>query len=1182
MSVEPTQPGLTPRVTPTESIPEVVVQPKKVSWWKGRMASTIASAWEAAKHPIATTAAIAHAARHPVEAYHDWSEKKVVELKVPGSETPPKSIPEPDEPLREVSVGVPVGSVIPVAAKETAPPPPTGPSKVVKGARKLKGLAGRILHAAFKERWEVWGYDVNLAHQATALTGKVAQKVGEKLHVVDKAPQTPTDQEIREELGILRTAIDARIAEIPREIEGFTLVTPQQPLTPPVSSRSAIAEIIVREVKEREELIKNIVNFSAITFLDQTLFNNKRSSTLNFFAKLNGTPDPKQAYIQSLSKLRYVLAKILLPLISWFLKLVIQPPPEVSGGLDHMKEVAKTYFQDPENTRQEIEALFKNSSTYFYKLRKLHETFLDIKKNPQHVDFGLTIEQFLDKHLKDDVDENSLYKKFNSWLSELFHVKSGIPVVGGIIDKILNAILKRTVTYLDPIRTTLNSQLGPQGVNPTFTYNLTDLVISKIKELHTQLLQSQTLPQSPIAKGTRVSEPTAAAKLGEQERAIFKEFFDNFLAYLPLEDITENTLAEALKQQALQEGRGSYIHQYVAKQLRATLEEMFLELGGLVVQHTSNTETKLNLYVDILNVTNTLFAPTPSIVRTTDDCTAILQEAKDDLAKLLKTALEFKLQRLPSETAMRGVGEKTALILQNHHDNVEKFTMTVEKIRGRIARASSQKDLNEIEKMGHTLLFSVKNHLTECTFDLEDALNFKDLDQETKDNVKKTISHEIAHLHHILEEEAALQSTVAHLRSQGPILSHIETLFPDKDSENDLETVLPKRSAQSLLHDLEALPKEHLSELQLSSIQRANNHIDAIEKENDKLKNKGDIEHLLNQTLTHLNHAVMLNKCILSRPKEDQILYLQQELDGIDRLFNKLLRTKEPQTLLDDIDELSECIESFSAHLRPIIAGVNGEEREILEQSLSHIHLILSNVTEARDSVGSGAPREKVQASIKPVLQRIWRSLQNAQLRIHEEIAQAKVKDQRDQQELFDLLKVLRLDAASLRKYGILEQLLTPIAQIEQANASSKLSSRQKIQQELLLSLQLANAAAIHNIEEAEQSLHKKMKEQSELILNLSHLHADEGSTMDKDYEAIETRLTHLAQETEEIRKEDAGLKTRDVLFSSYIGSAKAAKYIGKPEILGILEEIIPKLIHLILNPRHREQLILRGPLSRI
>lgn len=945
---------------------------------------------------------------------------------------------------------------------------------------KTKKVAGAALHAVAGSRWEVYGCDVNLVHQATKLVASGARKVG-----LIESP-IPKDAELLEAIGEFRAKVDEKlkgITSLPQPTA--PLLSCATPLPVPQVDSPAILQLRRIEELKRNELVDHVINYSTITFFDQKIFGSEQTSSIDFYRLLVSSHDPLQAYYDHLytqSKFFFLLAKILIPLFRWFISVFLSPADHIMGGVNNIQKLIHEYFRDPENSRKEMRELFKSGKDYFYKLIALNESFVAIKKDPLHPEHALTLDEYIEKHLREDLvsqgrSPDFLCEKFNEKAIEFLNPQSGLPIIGGIVDGILRLILRPIINRLDPVHTLLESSLGQEGSDATFTYNLTALLIKKLKELHQKVKDNQQEQIRPLKDGERVlPTPAYQGVLSDEEKGLFREFLHNLLEYIPLEGLTEHEIENQLSQEEVGAIRRlihkatHFISDKAEKGVTDTLEDLFLELCGMLTGVACDQEQKLQTWVDLLDLSSGFFTA-PVVTYTTRDCMAIKEEAQNTVKELLNTALEFHFRDNPSKLEQKDIERRAERLVQNIHGHTEAFIEQMGALHDEINQAYDVNGVENLYSIKDYLLISLKSYLSNCRINLEDTLEFEGLSIETRGNIKRVIRNVIAQLDLILNEHTRLEEAIRVIEKRIPIFNAIQAL-PSKE-------VSSLNAALKEIRDID----EGINEESLRAAETRVNHLIDLERSLQQCNERN--ENL--QTALEKSHTIFIyNAAIASRPKELQI----------PRLLQILQRTKDEQ----DIAALND---AFAPYGEPQIQ----EKVSILVQAL--------------------------QSANPQAIEAARSALRNT------------------------LVASPRIDSIDLNAIDHLQRELGALT------LDSITMALDENQHQLALLSKLK--------EEASTRLHQQF----------SSLLASESALLKNEWDRVDTINSRLASQLKEIGSITQSLHTQDVLFSLHPGSAKYAsvqKSYAKPNF----EKITDQLLNVVLNPRHREQLLFRGPLSRL
>lgn len=607
-------------------------------------------------------------------------------------------------------------------------------------------------------------------------------------------------------LSHLRTLVDERL--------GATqpLADTTQPLHPLVNNEIPnSAPLHRRELELRTSLIDHLINFSLITWFDKKIYGGQRFDRTNPLQRLtaieyyrnlasaqtivhsdNQAKQAMRLYFDQLyneNKFYYYLAATIIPIAKWFSLLLLNPEHSHEGGITYFQDVIRAYLRDPANTRSEIVFALHALQEYFSKLNRITESFEEAKKNSQHPDHHLSKAEYLTKKLQEDLIANNqnpidLSKQFNRRIVKLLNPKSGLFLIGFLVDKVAKKLLLIIMDNLNPIETLLQTGFGQNRLNVNFAYSIVDKITGQLRNIK-DLLVANASRKPTIGHTMPPQVACPSSNLTEEETAIIKRFIEEFLKYLPSElgkDFVNNGVIDT--------------------QILEYTKRMALDLYGLMTRETNNQEVKLKLWNDLLSITCDLFTQ-PSIVRSSDDYLAIRQQSKETVQDLISTAYSIYAQDLPYVSKESENQEKACLIYQKLLNDAEELAEKIENIK--------------TFEQNQALLFEIKKHITKLQLLFNEVPNLQGLSYKQKELIASFVNKQCLVLENFTTENLTISQQLNALAINNELYKILIEPLPMENHEGSAEFLTTRVAHDS--HKISRLSRLLLqSELHKSSL----------------------------------------------------------------------------------------------------------------------------------------------------------------------------------------------------------------------------------------------------------------------------------------------------------------------------------------------------------------------------
>jgi hypothetical protein len=1004
-----------------------------------------------------------------------------------------------------------------------------------------------VVEATFRgKKIEVYGYDLNPVTRLHSWTAPALRKA----HILSPE-EIITDEAIRDQMTLIRQTIDLRFQNIQTPLSENTSLEPQELNQNPIDNRQSIEDLKRAEKEAKRKLVNHILNFSSISWFDSKIYGASRQDSMEFYRNLvsESNGEPLKKYYDNLwkeSALYYSLASILIPISSWIIELFINPPEGVNGGITHATQTLNNYFRNPENSRLEVVELIKNAKTYFYKLFSMYESFVAVKKDPFHIDHSLTLEQYLDKKLREDLTSTDTTKEklcdnFNKVLVDLFTPKSAIPVVGGLIDSVLKTTLSYAIHSIDPINKLLSSSFSQTHSNTTFTYKVTSLIKEQVDALHEQLIQSQQEQSANPSLQLSASNKTSLEdNVSEQEKRMVTDFIENLLKFLPLEGTLESEVENSLNPLSPSIFKPKQKIEASAKSaIQETLKSFGVKLFGMFLSSSTSREQRLKIWNDVFNISNGFFSQ-PAVPRTTNDCILIKQETKNSFKGLLNSALEFHFQN--SMVDLNKIHSNT--ILEKLQSDIDHFNLVMEQLKDQLNVAIDEKNFLLLSDLKNEMLVEIKNFFTRCQLILEETISNPDLGAYTQKAVKKTLSELSKNIQDLLQMHAGIDEALTHINLNAPLLK--TTLSLSTQSENtqdDTQTILPQKTFKELcdkisqLIEKEQLITERQEKFRDSLLRVSESKTLDIFTLNQALISKEKIFKLLDESKKIALENEVLQDNISRRPKGQGIDYFKELLVCLSEETIKIRLSQEVST--EDLEYLN----SLFLELRTGMQDYPFDEESLLQLQC---FLETPNTTTIKENF------RLVSVAIKNLQMKLDRSPSEDQkalekIRRNKRILQGLQNQVLEQNTRFAFLEPHNTDVIG-------DMTTTPLSAV----------IKKFIDENLVETILIKN---------------QKASDQEILSKTFQEMHRQKEEHLDKRWLQARQICQTIEERLEELVEAKENLKPQEVMLSIFPGREKVNEF-QKSQAKPIFESITNKLLDVILEPRHRRELLFRTALA--
>ncbi|MDR3623575.1 MAG: hypothetical protein P4L16_00335 [Chlamydiales bacterium] len=905
-------------------------------------------------------------------------------------------------------------------------------------------------------------------------------------------------------------------------------------------------------------------------------------------------------YIADESTAYYYLARIFMPIIKWFITLILHPEANANSGINHAKNTLFEYFQAKQSVRNDIFGLFNEASDYFDAMLKYHVEYNDIQDTMhplrvQHPKYATgSLKDHLATRLKKDLKEKTkilakdakertdlkgsdyLNHKFNLFIQKLINIKSGIPLIGGVLDRILKMILGLIIQDLNIIPSALNKTFSHHGLNLTLTYNIKKMLVDKLKALEEKLTAPDTLlPQPQKNDTTFVQDP-----LFENEKIILQMFTKNLLNYLPLIPVTSDTLHKTLTERliipftrtgatfdvavrkiapafvGLLKKMGATEYAKMVKEgskeldidckVEEALTDIMLSVGESLVNPCLMGDSSLNAWTQTLERINEVFDLSDSNQRTDDDLHEINRQLSVTLDSLTKIALKKKFTELPPIAKRRERVRKVNQLIHNAKIHTSLYSSALKNIHDQISTETANRQIDNVEENSFRLIISLNAYLEKLRQSLDDILKCKRNNRagntrdyllvgKDREQLKIKVQEILKQIDLIRKEYKNLKSTIAITKVHGALKSAIPAnLNLADDSPNNTATILQRyskfdfeQSTNRLQTNLLGLFETQRSNLQ-PCIKAQEDIVQNIDQINKEMILRDAQSAFFKELLIDIKNVKDRNYLLLQRPRRAILSTLKEKLTSMKKQFEELAKPSPvlttPSERIQNLSSLFNEIQRDLVAYTDLIKEENKPPKDSLKLIFSHITALLE-LQQPNTILQNEA---KLLSNIHAYQKNHSSSFINATNKLSKAFDVFSIEDRRDCNELANMLPAISRNLAKLPSQSLLKE--PSIIQAETTASYTKLinaleactiGNEQNNPAEVNTQIEhlkmLLEDEKQFNTDRMELIRANKLQQQKQLKENLSQMTSLTGKWIEDDWQYIEKINTLLDKSTHEI-----------------------------------------------------------------
>jgi hypothetical protein len=967
-----------------------------------------------------------------------------------------------------------------------------------------------------------------------------------------------------------------------------------------------IQKLKIEVETEKNILSQELADFSSIAILENLFGVTHPEGILKFYTvcKNEQGKDPKAVYLDEVWQrgiFKWLGAKIAL---SWLglpeiINSILNPPKGSEGGLSSLTKSILSYLSGPHNARNELIGFIKATTSYLTQLRQITSDFAN-RENLTSDEQNLSLEVLIEKRL--GVNQLGLiFEGFNNFLSKTVNYKSNIPwYKGGFVaewikDKIVNSIIKQTISNINPIKAAIEIV----STNKESSNNINYLIASSVKEFLTGIktdLQNPTpIQRVEPPKDTSPSRVTAIKPedtLSPEERLDIDQFLESFMNILPLEGNSSGNLRDILNQPIIgKEGEG-FLARTLTSVLKSKIQGIVASLSGQLLLSQDEQSSAYKLLRDNLSQVNKLFKPsaTTYVAQSDDSCKQVVDEAKKLLKDVIRLSLDKQLQKSPIEKTNIEINEQTQLILSNHKKTIETLSQNLDKLTEKAFDLKSEKDLYHLEDNINLILLEIEKAAYIMKDDLEDALKFKSLSPQLRSKIKETTDQEIQNLQSMLDKISAIKSALPSLRDQLYNQHMFNQITPTKETSNSDE-ILPGIKKEELNKIFDALETTLHSE-QKDAIKTCRTDTSSISDLNTELRAKDQLKAILESTAQGFLELERLNKQIIARPQPEKVKQYQSLIGTIETLNKELLGSKDIPTLELNLSKILGTIEILDQEIEKFSQFLPESEQTAFKDSLTVLKGIHQDFKTLLDEQPTPVAIETFKEILKGKRQTSWKDYNKNISLLNQSLNSVEKNNEKDQKEINGLILQLQN-----RIQTFSAQLPSDIPQEKRQNINNCIDIvRQKLlnysvinnepnqnkgdfnrnQRSLINALESAmivdqtrqkNSEEIFDATKQKSALEAQLKSR---LQELKLIKDQELSTLNVDIRQNMHDINTLGQDT--LTKEKT-LHPEDP-HSVYLGLGPVIQWSAQSHFESSLNRFSEKTLDFALNPKHREILL--------
>lgn len=1041
-------------------------------------------------------------------------------------------------------------------------------------------------------RWAITRWVSNAATATKAKVSATYKKVVTKSQGGAAKPKVvvPTDEALKGRFTTLINKIEDLSAALPpssQEIIARFIGLPNTDLP------STLDEALVRkEEKILKKIEEHIFHLSGITVFNQFILRNTPPSTLSFYTNYAQYTDPTKAYYTHLymrSKVAYVLAKVCIPIIKWFVGLILKPKGN-EGGLPALLNKVKVFFSNKANVQMFLINEMSNATKYFDLLHTIHHNYCTLIHPPYGSSTPVTtqsLEDYVKETLNETLYEERICKGVNNRLIKELTIKTGGL---GIVDAIANRIFKSVISKMNPTQMVINSMMSSAGnIDTTFSHNIF-LIIKEMLDNATKQIEDNSQKETTLPAGTRISSPRLADDLfTENDKRCLKEFVAVFFKYLPLEGTTRYSLHENMLTGGL-----------LTPALVTTAGEALIDVTAKIVHQFSKPADNLNLRLKVLRPLKNLFIIRPPL--NLDTYARTRKDTFDSLKKLVTTALEDTFKTEYFARTNEETHEKINFSIRNLKDNIQSQADKIAEINTTLSAEITRCSLEDTERNNIIYLAQLRKTANILQDDVIDLLDYKKLDSKAKNIIKIQMEQVIISLENLIQLQEDIQKKINLLNTtHSPLYKEISSLLP-QDPVDDGRADFPERVVRSKMHPnnillgktkdamveifssieqkIQALPPEQ--QFLLTNLSESKEKATEINSLNKDFFTRLEIKVSLSSLISNLKNANALNQAILSRPETADLEAIYTKIYAIKNGFHDVERNRD----INQITPLLSQIKADCQDLSDLFGKTNQEDLLAIKVIFDNLQLRVGDL-ETIHKIASENPIRAIKEyfarnrNLNTIDQQITSS--------HQLLRALPAHNTADQRAFTET--ITRTHSEAIQKLNIedlkrllgeaeVTVLLAQINKIVTENAQDNLN-HQELSSLINQTLELFQASFVANEVAGKTILQAKRVKQEELLVILETFISKMNEVITSDWSEISEASSQISDKNVEFKTTNekfTDIKPTDLLKYARPILAWGEKKLISREIASYQEP----LFNFLENANHIKQLAFRGPIDSL
>jgi len=1046
-------------------------------------------------------------------------------------------------------------------------------------------------------------YNVNVLQHGANLIVSLTDAVNGKQHL--------TYREVIRKLTAIRSDLDDQIERASQAVQshrrGQASTThgaggPASSPSPDASSQLLETEQTSshwaeEEQRMRSQLIQSTVTFLSYRFFNESILGREPENGTLYYNTIINSADPQQTYIQQLDLIGQLIAKILLPIIEWVIGLVFHSKEGKLTGIAKIAEQTQEYFSDPTVLTSTVEDILTSCSEYFYKLHAILEAYNEGEKIS-------SFQEYLLRELDEDLTNNglskeALYSNANARFVDMIDIESGIPIIGPLCDKIIKSSLKPILDNANLLQNAIKEGFGSIRPSSEFSYAMMAFINDRLRQWTQTFRDQSSAYNNPLREGLQIAS-SPPFELNRSQKELLKTLFQRLVRYLPFEGVQNEAISGLLDAEATP-------HKHQEKILNA-LEDLFIQVVQIVAYDLSHPDQQRRLWLESLKLMQKFYQLNPS--NSLNDVEDIQNDTRACVHEFIDAALEVHFKDEVSKMEYERNIQKILDLTSKAREKIDHAISKLTEIHQSLNQSLEDLDIDQMENSILLLSTEIKELFSKLSKSLTDSFD----QAENRPKIEMTANIETGFLTGINESSNEIISIN---QSSKKLLDHASKLRALKQLKEVSTPLLPD---EEIISDdpIDILPGIKLADFQQWKIQ-ADRFIREIhaDRPNEFADPISRVSELTSKIHQH-NH----NQTKREQIKEglSQIFPARVELDEINQSI-----AQRPNLAL--CGEMMETLNSVKAELRLIKASsTNSANLNYDRIGIFLNNLQLQPVFETYRSSGEGMA---ISGSFQLLLDD-FRPLEQFRDRLRQIERDSATPEQRQllvssiQRDKLPLILRFENRIADLERHiNHLQTLNTTsilhfehkivhvkrlLAEISTVTQSLQIhpSIQRAIYEPITLkvdALLLANRQVNGQRTGIEGDLHAL-----EDCVNAALVHQEEGMLQESN--AIEEKQQDLrASLTEFLTKVNGGLafaldeaRRINALFETAVSTMNQAKnkiidpeyttfYFGlknfttgrqKAKVYPELQKLAFKMLELLLNPLHAEQIILRGPLKQL